>query len=90
MLYDEDMNVEGNKEYTVKYEFYDNQINPPLGSVGAAYDSIYNEKRVLDVINSYAAGDFLTTGDWATVGAISLHNGDLWRSGRSCGCHRWD
>ena len=44
MLYDEDMNVEGNKEYTVKYEFYDNQINPPLGSVGAAYDSIYNRR----------------------------------------------
>ena len=72
MPYDDGMNVEGNKEYTIKYKFQDTEINPPLGSVGAAYDSIYNEKRVLDVINSYAAGDFLTTGDWTIVDINSL------------------
>ena len=73
--YVKDMSVDGNKEYTVKYTFDSNQINPPLGSAGSAYDALYKEYRVLDVIESYTFNNFVTTGSWLINGTGGVADG---------------
>lgn len=66
-----DMSVDGNKEYTIKYTFEDAAINPFFGNVDNVYDNLYNEYRVLEVIESYTANNFYGTKDWDATGATT-------------------
>ena len=61
--------VDGNKEYKVTVEFDENDIAPFFGNIDNVYDNLYNEYRVLEVIESYTANNFYGTKDWtATTG----------------------
>ncbi len=62
--YSEDMSVDGNKEYTIKAKFDETDIAPFFGNVDSTYDNLYNEYRVLEVIESYTRSDFYGTKDW--------------------------
>lgn len=72
--YSADMSVDGNKEYTIKATFDEGDIAPFFGNIDSTYDSLYNEYRVLEVIDSYTRSDFYGTGDWATTAATTGAN----------------
>lgn len=65
--YSADMAVDGNKEYKVTVTFDDDEIAPAFGTYDVVYDTLYKEYRVLEIIESYASNNFLTTGAWTTA-----------------------
>lgn len=68
--------VDGNKEYKVKLIFNENQINPFFGNTDSVYDNLYQEYRVLEAIQSYAANNFYQSKDWTATaggGATSIY-----------------
>ena len=67
--YYKDIAVDGNKEYKVTVEFDENDIAPFFGNIDNVYDNLYNEYRVLEVIESYTANNFYGTKDWTATGA---------------------
>ena len=51
--YDEDMSVEGNKEYTFKLEIDESEINPSFVTYDASYDALYLDFQALNIIENY-------------------------------------
>ena len=62
--YYDNMSVDGNKEYTVKATFDEDDINAFFGNVDSVYDNLYTEYRVLEVIESYTSSNFYGTANW--------------------------
>ena len=80
-----DMDVDGNKEYTIKAKFNEGDIAPFFGNIDETYDTLYNEYRVLEAIESYTANNFLGTADWNTSSAdtnniYSTHGNPLYEA----------
>lgn len=63
--------VDGNKEYKVKLIFNENQINPFFGNTDSVYDNLYQEYRVLEAIQSYAANNFYQSKDWTATADLA-------------------
>ena len=63
--------VDGNKEYKVKLIFNENQINPFFGNTDSVYDNLYQEYRVLEAIQSYAANNFYQSKDWTATADLT-------------------
>ena len=62
--YTDEMNVDGNKEYTVKYVFDDGDINPIFEPIGSNYDALLKEYRAYEIIYSYTRNNFAGSADW--------------------------
>lgn len=75
--YGKNMSVDGNKEYTVKTEFKASALNAFFGNVDTTYDTLYNEYRVLEVIDSYTNTNFYGTANWR-LGATGIQPSTEW------------
>ena len=75
-VYDPDMAVEGNKEYTFKLEIDETELNPSFATYDASYDALYLDFQVLNIIDNYYSYPVNRDWTWGTADGDASHIAD--------------